>query len=148
MRSRSQNVTARDHFYQSDMLFKPSSLTKMTMDVPDLFHLNKETFTSAYVSFPTSRPLVQNRQQQAIVSCLKSCFSLYNLPTKPNYWRRRRDSNPWYSAVRRFSKPLPSTTRPLLLIHFLLCFMLDSCEILFIEKSTYWFCEYASIRVL
>src|SRR5438045_1470636 len=29
-------------------------------------------------------------------------------------WRRRRDSNRWYLAVRRFSKPLPSTTRPLL----------------------------------
>jgi hypothetical protein len=30
-------------------------------------------------------------------------------------WRRRRDSNPRYLSVRRFSRPVQSTALPLLL---------------------------------
>ena len=33
-----------------------------------------------------------------------------------NYWRRERDSNPRYVSVRRFSRPLQSTTLPSLLV--------------------------------
>ncbi len=39
---------------------------------------------------------------------------LFEPQRTPALERSRRDSNPRYVAVRRFSKPLPSTTRPLL----------------------------------
>ena len=35
-------------------------------------------------------------------------------PVPVGRWRRRRDSNPRYLAVRRFSRPVHSTTLPLL----------------------------------
>jgi hypothetical protein len=48
---------------------------------------------------------------------LSSLFSLLSPRVTPGslVWRRRRDSNPRWVSPRRFSRPLPSTTRPLLL---------------------------------
>ena len=44
----------------------------------------------------------------------EACLERGSRSTSEIDQRRRRDSNPWYLSVRRFSKPLPSTTRPLL----------------------------------